>query len=113
MLSTMRVKVNSRMGLLAVCVDRRGYRVGARVAQFVYEWEMAVRSIKRPITAEEFAAWWKIGNATAYRRLVEFRDTFTELGERGFPHDLMRALLDRLAAGDDLGDEDVALAVPA
>lgn len=100
------------MAVLALCVERAGYQKGARVAQFVYEWELVIRSTRGPITAEEFAAWWKIGNATAYRRLAEFREVFPQLGQRGMPHDLMRPLLRRLEAGEDVAD-DVGLAVPA
>jgi hypothetical protein len=86
--------------LIGLCVDRGGYRRGARVAEFVMEWEVAVRKHAGPVTMDEFARWWKDSPRTAYRRLAEFRDLFPELGEHGTPQDLMRPLLDRLAAGE-------------
>ncbi len=108
----MRVKNTSRMAVLALCVDRGGYKTGRRVAQFIFEWELVVRSIERDVSAEEFAGWWKVGNATAYRRLADFRGLFPELGERGKPTDLMRPLMAQLAAGEAT-EPDVGLAVPA
>lgn len=98
--------------VLSLCVDRAGYRAGSRVAQFIFEWELVVRSTGGPIRAEEYSAWWKIGATTGYRRLAEFRAAFPELGEHGMPHDLMRPLLDRLAAGEVPAGEDVPLMVP-
>jgi hypothetical protein len=77
------------MDVLALCVNRVGYREGRKVAQFIVEWEMAARSLGRNISADEFAAWWKDGRATAFRRLARFREAFPELGEHGKPDDLM------------------------
>jgi hypothetical protein len=101
------------MEVLTLCVNRGGYRHGRRVAQFIAEWELAVRSIGRNITAEEFGAWWKDSPATAYRRLAEFRQLFPELGQHGKPDDLMGPLLTQLMAasfGQEVGD--VPLVVP-
>jgi hypothetical protein len=108
----MRVKSSSRLAVLALCVDRGGYREGRRVAQFIFEWELVVRSIGSDITTEEFAAWWKVGAATSYRRLAQFRTMFEELGEHATPSDLMRPLLAQLAKGE-LVEPDLGLAVPA
>lgn len=99
--------------MLALCVNRGGYRVGSRVAQFIFEWELCVRSVKHEVSVEEFGAWWKVDRATAYRRLAEFRELFPQLGERGKPSDLMGPLLERLARGEQLEDVDTDLVVPA
>jgi hypothetical protein len=108
----MKVRADSRTAVLGVCVERGGYLRGARVAQFIFEWEVAVRALKRDITAEEFADWWKVGATTAYRRLAEYRKLFPEHGDRGrgatgtgaSPSMLMRPLLDRLARGEQVGE---------
>lgn len=101
------------MDVLALCVKRGGYRRGGRVAQFITEWELVVRSTGGDINTETFAAWWKEGNATAYRRLAEFREMFPELEERGRPSDLMEPLLHHLAMGRNVETKDVQLVVPA
>ncbi len=90
--------------MLGLCVQRLGYRRGARVAEFIGEWEVCVRKHGREVGAEEFVAWWKDSRATTYRRLVEFREAFPELGLHGTPGDLMRPLLAQLHARD-LGQE--------
>lgn len=81
------------MEVLSLCVNRGGFRKGRRVAQFIFEWELAVRGTGQDITTEEFAAWWRVGPATPYRRLAEFRELFPELGEHGKPSQLMGPLL--------------------
>lgn len=88
--------MRDRASLLALCIDRGGYLRGARVAEFIAEWEVAVRKHGRDIGVEEFARWWKDSYRTAYRRLADFRAMFPELGPAGTPSALMRPLLDRL-----------------
>lgn len=92
------------MEVLALCVNKGGYRRGRKTAQFIAEWELAVRSIGREISAEEYAEWWKEGRSTSFRKLAEFRALFPELGEHGKPDDLMRPLLEQLARGELVGD---------
>jgi len=87
------------MEVLALCVSRGGYRRGRKVAQFVAEWELVVRSHGGPIEVADFAAYWHDHLATAYRRWAEFRELFPELGEQGKPDDLMRPLLRSLWRG--------------
>lgn len=81
------------------------------MAQLIAEWELAVVSIGREISTEEFADYWRDHRATAYRRVARFRELFPELGEHGKPDDLMGPLLERLRQGEDLAD--AGLAVPA
>lgn len=102
------------MDVLTLCVNRGGYRKGRRVAQFIFEWELAMRGCGHDLTTEEFANWWRIGAATPYRRLSEFRELFPELGEHGKPTALMTPLLAVLGGGPTTGAEldAVALEVP-
>jgi hypothetical protein len=102
--------MNDRAAMMGLCVDRAGFRRGARLAEFITEWEMCVRAHAGPIGIEEFAHWWKDSPRTAYRRLKDFRAVFPELGAHGTPQDLMRPLLARLAAGE-LPDEIPGLAI--
>lgn len=101
------------MEVLALCVNRGGFRCGRRVGQFIAEWELAVRSNGAAIEVADFARYWSEHLATAYRRLAEFRQLFPELGEHGKPDQLMGPLLERLARGEQIEGVDVALAVPA
>lgn len=96
--------MNDRLKLISLCVERLGYRRGVRVAEFIGEWELCVRSTGGLVGAEEFAAWWEASASTAYRRLVEFRAAFPELGPHGVPSALMRPLLERLEQGRDVSD---------
>jgi hypothetical protein len=93
--------MRDRRDLLQVCIQRGGYRRGARVAEFVLEWEVAVRKHGGSIGIEDFSRWWKESNRTAYRRQSEFRELFPELGPDATPESLMRPLLDRLALDPD------------
>ena len=77
------------MDVMALCVQKVGWREGRKVAQFVFEWEMAARATGRKISADEFAAYWKDSRSQAFARLARFRDAFPELGEHGKPDDLM------------------------
>jgi hypothetical protein len=93
--------MRDRRDLIQLCVERGGYRKGAPVAEFVMEWEIAVRKHAGSITIEEFGRWWKDSTRTAYRRLDAFRELFPELGPIATPEALMRPLLDRLALEAD------------
>lgn len=101
----------SRLQVLALCIDRLGYRRGARVAEFIAEWEICVRQAGGEVETEHFAAWWKDSRATTYRRLQEFREGFPELGEHGRPSDLMGPLLEQLRTSQKV-PEDLPLVVP-
>lgn len=98
--------------MLGLCVSRGGYRAGRKTAQFIAEWELAVRHAGGPINVAEFAEFWGDHLATPYRRLEDFHAMFPELGEHGMPSDLMRPLLRRLEAGEDVS-RDFLLEVPA
>lgn len=94
--------MSNRLQVIGLCIDQCGYRRGARLAEFIAEWEVCVRSYNRDVTSEEFAAWWKDSRATTYRRLAEFREAFPQLGPHATPSALMRPLLDRLSEGKRL-----------
>jgi hypothetical protein len=93
--------MRDRRDLIALCISRGGFKEGARVAEFISEWEIAVRKHAGPIGIEEFSRWWKDSRPTAYRRLITFRELFPELGPQATPQDLMRPLLARIAAGEE------------
>jgi hypothetical protein len=93
--------MSNRGDVLGLCISRLGYRKGARVAAFMYEWEYAVRQVGHPLGIEEFADWWKESRATAYRRQGLFREAFPELGPTGTPNDLLGPTLERLSADLD------------
>ena len=96
------VTVTDRLDLVAVCIARAGgLRAGRRMAQFITEWEVAVRANGGPVSADDFAGYWRESRMTSFRRLAEFRNAFPELGPQAFPHALMAPLLERLAAGDE------------
>ena len=51
-----------------------------RMVEFVQSWAIAEHDVGRPITIEDYAAWWREGSrSTAYRRLAEFREAFAPL----------------------------------
>jgi hypothetical protein len=79
----------TRKDVIAVCIERAGWREGRKMAQFIFEWEVATRSIGRQISPDEFAEWWRENRATTYRHLARFRAAFPELGDHGKPGDLM------------------------
>jgi hypothetical protein len=68
-------------------------RTARKVAQFIAEWELAVRAAGRTISAEDFARHWHDGAATVYRRLAEFRQLYPEAP---YPHDLMGPLVQQI-----------------
>lgn len=47
-----------------------------RVADLVSAWTLATEAIGHPVTAVEYAAYWGIGEATAYREFKSFRAAF-------------------------------------
>lgn len=90
--------MRDRAQLIAVCIERGGYLRGARMAEFITEWEVAVRKHGRAIGIEEFAHYWKASYRTAYRRLADFRELFGDVyGPDATPSVMMGPLLDRLA----------------
>lgn len=99
------------MEVLALCIDRLGYVKGARLAEFIVEWEMWLRARGEDLGTEDFAAWWKDSRATTYRRLDDFRRAFPELGPHGTPSGLMGPLLRRLEQSGDV-PAGIALEVP-
>lgn len=67
-----------RRTLASVAIERVGVRKGGRVLAFAMEWGLVVQELKRRPTVEEFAEFWKVSNATAYRDQARWRETFPE-----------------------------------
>jgi hypothetical protein len=93
--------MRDRVEVLRLCIDRAGYRRGGLMAEFILEWEIAVRKHGGSIGIEEFARWWKDSRMTAHRRLRVFRDAFPELGPHATPEAFMAPLLAYLMVEDD------------
>lgn len=63
--------------LLLIAQRRIGLRKAIRVLGFMAEWDHARSKMRRDtITVEEYRAWWKESQRTAYRRQEEFRAAF-------------------------------------
>ena len=70
--------------LLALCIQRAGWRKGVQVAQFVMEWAICAEDLGHDPGIEEFSAWWRDGSRrTAYRRMEAFREAFPEATSPG------------------------------
>jgi hypothetical protein len=66
-------------------------RRAARVAAFVFAWGKVRRELGREPSMEEYAAWWRESNATAYREQALFREVFPQLHDPGPILDLLEA----------------------
>jgi hypothetical protein len=63
--------------LLKVASDRVGMRTAFMVLSFMAAWDVAQERLrKRPITLEEYADYWRVTRATAFREQKRFRDAF-------------------------------------
>jgi hypothetical protein len=63
--------------LIELCVDRAGgFRHGAKVMAFVVAWGVAREQLGHTPTVEEYAAWWKQNERSAYREMAMFREAF-------------------------------------
>jgi hypothetical protein len=65
--------------VMEVACARAGVLKGARVVAFICQWTMASQALGHAITLEEYRAWWKESERTAYRYQREFRDVFPHL----------------------------------
>jgi hypothetical protein len=63
--------------LLTIAARQIGLRRAFRVLTFMAAWDRARRALdKRPITLEEYRAWWRENERTAYREQALFREAF-------------------------------------
>lgn len=67
------------MTLIELCVDRAGFRRGARVMAFVIAWGRVRDDLGRTPTVDEYAEWWRQPVRTAYEEQERFREAFPEL----------------------------------
>lgn len=68
-----------RRTLLHVMVERVGLRKSYKVALHVACWIIAEQYLEaRPITVDEYAEWWKMSRAQAFRDQQAFRACFPE-----------------------------------
>lgn len=84
------------MTLIELCVERVGFRRGAKVMAFVIAWGRAKEALGHVPGVEEYADYWKVNHRTAWREIALFREAFPEL-ER--PDPLLDAMASAAAAG--------------
>lgn len=76
-----KIDLNAKRGqkLKAMKLAARAVPKGSRVAAFVVEWAIALNEIEGDeLTLTEFQRWANESERTAWRRLAEFRELFTE-----------------------------------
>lgn len=78
-----------RDSFLAVTIKRAGYRRALDVGEFVLAWLTVHAELERRPTVEEYADWWKMSRATAFREQQRFRDAWPEFDT---PSDVAAAL---------------------
>jgi hypothetical protein len=64
---------------MELCVARAGMLRGARVAAFIAQWTIVSQALDRPITLEDYGAWWHESERTVYRHQARFREVFPQL----------------------------------
>lgn len=90
--------LDTRAALYLVTINRAGFREGAKLIEFIEEWQRCVSASRGPVTVEGFIQWTRrYSRRTTFERLASFRKTFPQLGPHGLPDGLMGPLLDRLA----------------
>jgi hypothetical protein len=82
--------------LIELCVDRAGFRRGAKVMAFVMAWGSARDALGHSPAVEEYADFWKQPYRSAWREVATFKEAFPEL-------DRPDALLDAMAQTDPAG----------
>lgn len=60
------------MTMFAYCVREAGPLKGAQVAAFIAQWAIASNAAGRPITRDDYMAYWCVSRPTAYRELQRF-----------------------------------------
>lgn len=81
----------ARSSLLRVAASRVGTWRAYRVIAFMVEWQIARESLGvETLTLQEWAAWWRVNERTAYREQARFREAFPE---EATPDRLMDAAL--------------------
>ncbi len=77
--------------LIELCVDRAGFRRGAKVMAFVVAWGRVRDDLGHTPTVEQYAAWWKQPIRSAYEEQEKFRVAFPELSTPDPLLDAMRS----------------------
>jgi hypothetical protein len=85
--------------LLEVAVARGGLVKGPRAVSMVVGWVVAEEMLGHPPTLEEYAEWWKMSRATAFREQAAFRQCFPEETTPQRIADLVKARRDEWGRG--------------
>lgn len=63
--------------LLTIAGQNVGLRKAFQALTFMAAWDRARRALRRQtLTLDEYADWWKVSRATAFREQARFRDAF-------------------------------------
>src|SRR5437899_827208 len=89
-----------RPSMLEYMIRRVGVRRARDVASFMSAWALVESELGREPTAEEYASWWKVSAATAYREQALFREVFPHYAT---PSELNRAIVAQTRRGDLVG----------
>lgn len=90
------MKKDRTVTLIELCVDRAGFRRGAKVMAFVIAWGRAREALGRSPYVEEYADYWKQPHRSAWREMEYFKQAFPEFDR---PDPLLDAMADATAAG--------------
>lgn len=67
-----------RDSFLGQTIKRVGYRHALDVGEFFMAWLTVHHELGQRPSVEEYAAWWKVSRATAYREQQKFREAWPE-----------------------------------
>ena len=62
--------------LIDIAVARGGIIKGPRAISMIFGWFVAEEMLGHPPTLEEYADWWRLSRATAFREQAAFRECF-------------------------------------
>ncbi len=87
-------KKNARRDSLMVAVyNRVGWVAGYKVLLFLACWGHAEKQLGRPLASvDEYADWWVVSRATAFREQARFREALPEFSD---PHAAIAWALER------------------
>ena len=70
-----------RQTLASVTMQRAGMREGVKVMNVMMQWWLVHHEIGHAPTVEEYADWWGLSLAQAYRHRVLFRECWPEVSD--------------------------------
>ena len=71
-------RMSMRNSFLGVTIQRAGLRKASSIGAFIIAWLTVHHELGERPTVEQYADWWKVSRATAYREQAEFREVWPE-----------------------------------